>query len=60
VLALLRRECAAAGAALLVATHDPARTARAGYPLLECATRPPGEDGAARSVFARPAVAEAA
>jgi putative ABC transport system ATP-binding protein len=60
VLALLRRECAAAGAALLVATHDPARAARAGYPLLECATLPPGEDGAARSVFARPAVAEAA
>ena len=30
VLALLKRECAQAGAALLVATHDPERAARAG------------------------------
>jgi len=54
VLALLRRECAAAGAALVVATHDPARAARAGYPLLACETHAPGTDGVARSVFARP------
>lgn len=60
VLALLRRECAAAGAALLVATHDPERAARAGYPALACVTHPPGADGVARSVFARPPLAEAA
>lgn len=60
VLALLRRECAAAGAALLVATHDPDRAARAGYPVLACATQPPGADGVARSVFARAPAAEAA
>jgi len=60
VLALLKRECAAAGAALLVATHDPERAARAGYPVLACTTRPPGEDGVARSAFARPPEAEAA
>jgi putative ABC transport system ATP-binding protein len=60
VLALLRRECAAAGAALLVATHDPDRAARAGYPVLSCETRAPGADGIARSIFARAALAEAA
>ena len=60
VLALLKRECAAAGAALLVATHDPERAARAGYPVLACETHAPGADGIARSVFARPALAEAA
>ena len=60
VLALLKRECAAAGAALLVATHDPDRAARAGYPVLICQTHAPGADGIARSVFARPALAEAA
>ncbi len=60
VLALLRRECAAAGAALLVATHDPDRAARAGYPVLACETHAPGDDGIARSVFARVPVAQAA
>lgn len=60
VLALLKRECAAAGAALLVATHDPERAARAGYPVLACETHAPGADGVARSVFARAALAEAA
>lgn len=60
VLALLRRECGAAGAALLVATHDPDRAARAGYPILRCETHAPGADGIARSVFARDAMAEAA
>jgi putative ABC transport system ATP-binding protein len=60
VLALLKRECAAAGAALLVATHDPDRAARAGYPVLMCTTHAPGQDGVARSVFARPALTEAA
>ncbi len=60
VLALLRRECAAAGAALLVATHDPDRAARAGYPVLSCVTHAPGADRVARSVFARPAQVRAA
>jgi putative ABC transport system ATP-binding protein len=60
VLALLMRECAAAGAALLVATHDPDRAARLGYPVLACETHAPGADGVARSVFARAALAEAA
>jgi putative ABC transport system ATP-binding protein len=60
VLALLKRECAAAGAALLVATHDPDRAARAGYPVLACTTHAPGADGIARSVFARAPVAQAA
>ncbi|MBR0684216.1 ATP-binding cassette domain-containing protein [Roseomonas eburnea] len=60
VLALLKRECAAAGAALLVATHDPDRAARAGYPVLVCETHAPGADGIARSVFARAPLAEAA
>lgn len=60
VLALLRRECVASGAALLVATHDPDRAARAGYPVLNCTTHAPGADGIARSVFARPALAQAA
>lgn len=60
VLALLKRECAAAGAALLVATHDPERAARAGYPVLACVTHPPGSDGVARSVFSRALLAEAA
>jgi putative ABC transport system ATP-binding protein len=60
VLALLKRECAQAGAALLVATHDPERAARAGYPVLACETHAPGADGVARSVFARAALAEAA
>ncbi len=61
VLSLLKRECAAAGAALLVATHDPARAERLGYPVLACETHAPGADGIARSVFARAAdVAEAA
>ena len=60
VLALLRRECAASGAALLVATHDPDRASRAGYPVLNCTTHAPGADGIARSVFARPALAQAA
>ncbi|MBR0652215.1 ATP-binding cassette domain-containing protein [Roseomonas terrae] len=60
VLALLKRECAAAGAALLVATHDPDRAARAGYPVLACETHAPGADGLARSVFARASLAKAA
>ena len=60
VLALLKRECAAAGAALLVATHDPDRAARAGYPVLVCETHAPGADGIARSVFTRPVLSEAA
>lgn len=60
VLALLKRECAAAGAALLVATHDPDRATRAGYPVLRCETHAPGADGIARSVFARAPMAEAA
>jgi putative ABC transport system ATP-binding protein len=60
VLALILRECAAAGAALLLATHDPERAARAGFPVLACRTAPPGADGVARSVFAREAPAEAA
>jgi len=60
VLALLRRECAAAGAALLVATHDPDRAARAGFPVLECETRAPGADGIARSIFTRAPLAQAA
>ncbi|WP_198372750.1 ABC transporter ATP-binding protein [Roseomonas rosulenta] len=60
VLALLKRECAAAGAALLVATHDPDRAARAGYPVLACETRAPGTDGIARSIFARASLAQAA
>ena len=60
VLALLKRECAAAGAALLVATHDPERAARAGYPVLACVTHAPGQDGIARSVFTRAPLAEAA
>lgn len=60
VLALLKRECAAAGAALLVATHDPERAARAGYPVLACETQAPGADGVARSIFARALPAEAA
>lgn len=60
VLALLKRECAAAGAALLVATHDPGRAAGAGYPVLACRTAPPGADGVARSVFARGMPAEVA
>jgi putative ABC transport system ATP-binding protein len=60
VLALLRRECAAAGAALLVATHDPDRAARAGYPVLACETHAPGADGIARSIFARAPAAQAA
>ena len=60
VLSLLRRECAAAGAALLVATHDPDRAARMGFPILACVTHAPGADGIARSVFARAPLAEAA
>lgn len=60
VLALLRRECAEAGAALLVATHDPERAGRLGYPLLACTTHAPGADGVARSVFSRAVLAEAA
>lgn len=60
VLALLKRECAAAGAALVVATHDPERAARAGYPVLACETQAPGADGVARSIFARALPAEAA
>ena len=60
VLALLRRECVASGAALLVATHDPDRAARAGYPVLNCTTHAPDADGIARSVFARPALAQVA
>jgi len=60
VLALLRRECAASGAALLVATHDPERAARAGYPVLACVTHAPDGSGAARSVFDRAPLAEAA
>jgi putative ABC transport system ATP-binding protein len=60
VLALLKRECAAAGAALIVATHDPDRARRAGYPVLACETHAPGADGIARSVFARALAAEAA
>lgn len=60
VLALLRRECAASGAALLVATHDPDRAAAAGYPVLRCTTHAPGADGIARSVFTRASLAEAA
>lgn len=57
VLVLLRRECAAAGAALVVATHDPDRAAALGYPVVSCTTHAPGADGVARSVFARPAMA---
>jgi putative ABC transport system ATP-binding protein len=61
VLSLLKRECAAAGAALLVATHDPARAERLGYPVLACKTHAPGADGIARSVFERlTGIAEAA
>ncbi len=60
VLALLKRECAQAGAALLVATHDPDRAAKAGYPILRCETHAPGADGVARSVFARATLEEAA
>ncbi|GGJ21379.1 ABC transporter ATP-binding protein [Neoroseomonas lacus] len=60
VLALLKRECDQAGAALLVATHDPERAARAGYPVLACETHAPGADGIARSVFARASLVEAA
>jgi ABC-type lipoprotein export system ATPase subunit len=60
VLDLLRRECAAAGAALLVATHDPDRAARLGYPVLACVTHAPGADGVARSVFDRALMAQAA
>lgn len=60
VLALLKRECATAGAALIVATHDPDRAARAGYPVIACETHAPGADGVARSVFARALRAEAA
>jgi putative ABC transport system ATP-binding protein len=60
VLDLLKRECAAAGAALLVATHDPERAARLGYPVLACTTHAPGQDGIARSVFERAPLAEAA
>jgi putative ABC transport system ATP-binding protein len=60
VLDLLKRECAAAGAALLVATHDPDRAARLGYPVLACATHAPGADGIARSVFERAPMALAA
>jgi putative ABC transport system ATP-binding protein len=60
VLDLLQRECAAAGAALLVATHDPERAARLGSPVLACATHAPGADGIARSVFTRAPLAEAA
>jgi putative ABC transport system ATP-binding protein len=60
VLELLKRECAAAGAALLVATHDPDRAERLGYPVLACATHAPGADGVARSVFERAPMAQAA
>lgn len=60
VLSLLKRECAAAGAALLVATHDPDRAAALGYPVLACTTHAPGTDGIARSVFVRAPRAEAA
>lgn len=60
VLSLLKRECAAAGAALLVATHDPDRAAALGYPVLACTTHAPGADGIARSVFVRAPCAEAA
>jgi putative ABC transport system ATP-binding protein len=60
VLDLLKRECAAAGAALLVATHDPDRAARLGYPVLACTTHAPGADGIARSVFDRAPMAQAA
>ncbi|BDG72373.1 ABC transporter ATP-binding protein [Roseomonas fluvialis] len=60
VLALLRRECKTAGAALLVATHDPDRAVRAGYPVLSCETHAPGADGVARSIFVRAPVAQAA
>ena len=60
VLTLLRDECAAAGAALLVATHDPDRAARLGYPVLACATHAPGVDGIARSVFDRVPMAQVA
>ncbi len=60
VLSLLKRECAAAGAALLVATHDPDRAAALGYPVLACTTHAPGADGIARSVFERAPLAQAA
>ena len=46
--------------ALLVATHDPDRAARAGFPVLACTTHAPGADGIARSVFGRPTLARAA
>ena len=48
VMALLREEAAAAGAALLLATHDPERAARQGFRLLELL---PDPGGAARSVL---------
>jgi putative ABC transport system ATP-binding protein len=49
VMALLREEAATAGAALLLATHDPERAARQGFRLLELR---PDPDGAPRSVLA--------
>jgi putative ABC transport system ATP-binding protein len=48
VMALLREEAAAAGAALLLATHDPQRAARQGFRLLELF---PDPAGATRSVL---------
>lgn len=42
VMALLREEAAAAGAALLLATHDPDRAARQGFRLLELRPDPGG------------------
>ena len=42
VMALLREEAAAAGAALLLATHDPDRAARLGFRLLELRPDPGG------------------
>ena len=48
VMTLLREEAAAAGAALLLATHDPERAARLGFRLLRLC---PDADGAARSVL---------
>ncbi|UPY38937.1 ATP-binding cassette domain-containing protein [Sediminicoccus sp. KRV36] len=48
VMALLREEASAAGAALLLATHDPERAARQGFRLLQLI---PDPGGAARSVL---------